>query len=211
MKCSLLALLALALPASGHYVWQSVSGDLSSTSLTFSEKAGSPGKMFLLARLQDKLAVTFTSAADGAAPSQLPVAAERAGAAGGRLLAALPASYAAEAAALEAAADYGIFTEGGPAANLQYYTSAARVTAPNDWFAVQDLLGNAFEVTLRDPYMSAGSAGDVGLKAPAGSSSCRGRSGSREAQKWVALSEGMPGMERGGGLGTGGGTKETGA
>lgn len=39
------------------------------------------------------------------------------------------------------------------AGRVQYYASADRVTTPNDWFAIQDSATNAFEVTLRDPYM----------------------------------------------------------
>ena len=37
---------------------------------------------------------------------------------------------------------------------LQYYSNADQPTKPNDWFAIQAAEPNAFDITIRDPYMT---------------------------------------------------------
>ncbi|GMI01917.1 hypothetical protein TrLO_g8128 [Triparma laevis f. longispina] len=146
-----------------HYIWQTISDDLSSTSLTFSEHAGSPGAHFFLSSLKDKLSIAQATA-DGS--TIVPFLEKRDGATNGEFLATLPSSVN-PPYALETACPYGIFTEAGPTALLQYYTSSPQITTPNDWFEIQDLLKNTFEVTLRDPYMSMTTkdvSSSVGLK-----------------------------------------------
>ena len=76
----------------------------------------------------------------------------------GSIEGALPADLTAPYA-MESFVPYGIFTESGPTSLLQYYTTASEVSAPNDWFSVQDELKNVFEVTLRDPYMKVSNKG----------------------------------------------------
>ena len=147
--------------ANSHYIWQDVSDDLESTSLTFSEHAGQPGMRAFLDGIKDKLSITQATADD---TTEVAFSEKRDGAVNGEFFAPLP--NVAPPYALEAACPYGIFTEAGPTALLKYYTSSPQITTPNDWFPVQDLLKNQFEVTLRDPYMSTGGkvVDEVGLK-----------------------------------------------
>jgi len=194
---------------SGHYIWQSVSEDLQSTSLIFSEKAGAAGAKYFLPSLKDKLTVSAQSTKEGSVATEIPFSEKGVGGVNGEFYADIPSALS-RPYALESFCPYGIFTEAGPTALLQvridnergddsdnaissyknharsyfrtrrassiimavflilksnpfrdslrslhqYYTSAPQITTPNDWFPVQDMLKNKFEVTLRDPYMS---------------------------------------------------------
>lgn len=110
--------LAMCSSVSGHYIWQSVSDDLQSTSLMFSEKAGTAGAKYFLQSLQDKLTISAQSAKEGSVAIEIPFSEKGVGAVNGEFYADIPSALS-QPYALESFCPYGIFTEAGPTSLLQ--------------------------------------------------------------------------------------------
>jgi len=148
---AVVALLGNVQPAATHYLWQSNDdGGEITTTLTFSESAGQPGADYVLQMIVNMTEVYARGTVNSSMQELSTVES------GSALVADIPGELRGMAYALESKVPYGLFDIDGQTVLLRYWASAPAVTTPNDWFDVQDILANTFEVTLRDPYMNDG-------------------------------------------------------
>ena len=160
MMARLLVGVSLPWIVRSHFVWQT--NDVNTTALTFSENGQASDASLLFRLVENKTQMNATGCTyPPPGPQTLTLQEHTANDGTGKLVAQIP-SWLGAPYALETFVPFGIFSEGGPTALLQYYTTAPMVTEPNDWFVVQDVLRNRLEITIRDPYMN-GVRGTIGL------------------------------------------------
>ena len=166
MLTTLVMLLMLPSSVDAHFLWLKTAPNGSVAIITFGEN-GSPGAADLLDDVENQTRLSVQPLT-GKAPS-LPLMLSRLSVPGNCTggdykkddpCAELVAPFQAAAPyVLVLNSTFGIFPSMVPPhplqpSLLQYYSNADQPTKPNDWFAIQDATPNAFDITIRDPYMS---------------------------------------------------------
>ena len=132
MRLATLLLAAAFLSSNAHFVWQTDNDD-NTTSLVFSETAGKAGLKVFLSSLEAVTEMSFQGTQDEDVRQNLTFTTEGSMEAAS-FVASLPNGTTAPYV-LESFVPYGIFSEGGATALLQYYATAPKVATPNDWYA----------------------------------------------------------------------------
>ena len=157
--------------ASAHFMWMrhgpcTAPAKGTCAIVTFAEAAGSAGPENLLDVVANKTSVWLE---DGGKRTPLKMAKEPDGEEGAQLTAPITTSPPYN---LKLFTDFGPFSEQRPppanAPELIYYGAAASVTRPSDWYGLDraerklhdDVSPAGLEISLRDPYMTGGLAGE---------------------------------------------------
>ena len=164
-------MLWLVMLSHGHFLWLKTTPNRSVAVVTFGEN-GTPGAADLLDDVQNQTRLSIQPVASTSSPlvlSRLPTPGNNC--TGGDFkkddpCAELVATFtAAPPYVLSLNSTFGIFPSMEPPhplqpSLLQYYSNADQPTKPNDWFAIQAAEENAFDITIRDPYMTSNTSTD---------------------------------------------------
>ena len=126
---------------------------------TFAESAGSAGPLALLETVKNRTVVQVRGVSGTSQPTNLTLAVELLGEEGAGLTANIPVS---PPFLMQLSTTYGIYQ----GKLLMYTASASEPTRPSDWLAIQSAdTASGLEISVRDPFMSSGVAGE-GVLAP---------------------------------------------